>query len=299
MTTAEQVVVRSLRSTVFDYLALTKPRVMSLLLVTALTGLVLASRGFPGAGLVLAVLGGGALASGGASALNHWYEDDLDRRMGRTKRRPVASGRMRPVNALVFGLVLNALAFAVLATWATLLAAGLAMAGTAVYFLVYTMWLKRSTTQNIVIGGAAGAIPPLVGWAAATGSLALPAWYLFAIVFFWTPPHFWALAIVIKDDYARAGVPMMPVIEGEGPTRVAILLYSLLLSALAVLFTAADASLGITYLIGASLLSAAMVYYCLKLYRVGTKAAAWSMYRFSLIYLAALFVLVMVDGSVN
>ena len=298
MTTVGQTRPGSLRGVMSDYMALTKPRVMSLLLVTALTGLVLASRGLPGVMLTLTVLAGGALASGGAGALNHWYEEDLDRRMGRTKRRPVATGRISSRNALTFGLVLNALSFTVLVLGANLLAASLAMMGTAVYFFVYTMWLKRTTPQNIVIGGAAGAIPPLVGWAAATGSLALPAWYLFAIIFFWTPPHFWALAIVIRDDYARAGVPMMPVIEGEARTRVQIVLYSILLAGLAVLFVVADPALGLVYGVGAAVLSAGLIYFAVRLLRDGTKARAWALYRFSLIYLALLFVLVMVDGSV-
>ncbi|MSQ07881.1 MAG: protoheme IX farnesyltransferase [Dehalococcoidia bacterium] len=298
MTTVGQTRPGSLRGVMSDYMALTKPRVMSLLLVTALTGLVLASRGLPGVMLTLTVLAGGALASGGAGALNHWYEEDLDRRMGRTKSRPVATGRISSRNALIFGLVLNALSFTVLVLGANLLAASLAMMGTAVYFFVYTMWLKRTTPQNIVIGGAAGAIPPLVGWAAATGSLALPAWYLFAIIFFWTPPHFWALAIVIRDDYARAGVPMMPVIEGEARTRVQIVLYSILLAGLAVLFVVADPALGLVYGVGAAVLSAGLIYFAVRLLRDGTKARAWALYRFSLIYLALLFVLVMVDGSV-
>ncbi len=283
----------------WDYVALTKPRVMSLLLVTALTGLVVANRGMPGPVLVAALLAGGALASGGASALNHWYEEDLDRRMGRTKRRPVAAGRMQPRSALIFGLALNALGFTVLAAWANLLAAGLAMAGTLIYFFVYTVWLKRTTPQNIVIGGAAGAMPPLVGWAAATGTVDLPAWYLFAIIFFWTPPHFWALALVIKDDYARAGVPMLPVIEGEQRTYTAILLYTLLLSALAVLFVTADPALGVIYGTGAGVLSLLFIYYALRLWRGGTKARAWALYRFSLVYLAALFALAMADASIS
>ncbi len=299
MTTIGQASPASVRAVMSDYIALTKPRVMSLLLVTALTGLVLAGRGLPGAALTLTVLVGGALASGGAGALNHWYEEDLDRRMGRTKSRPVATGRIPSRNALFFGLALNALSFTVLAVGANLLAASLAMAGTAVYFFVYTVWLKRTTPQNIVIGGAAGAIPPLVGWAAATGSLALPAWDLFAIIFFWTPPPFWALAIVIRDDYARAGVPMLPVVEGEARTRVQIVLYSVLLAGLAVLFVVADSALGLIYGVGAAVLSVGLVYYAVRLLRDGTKARAWALYRFSLLYLALLFVLVMVDGSIS
>ncbi|MDE2801498.1 MAG: heme o synthase, partial [Chloroflexota bacterium] len=172
-----------------DYVALTKPRVMSLLLVTAFGGMVLAAEGLPGAGLIATVILGGALASGGASALNHWLDRDIDQKMERTSTRPVASERVSGRQALVFGLVLNVLAFALLWWGANLLAALLAMAGSVFYVLVYTKWLKRSTAQNIVVGGAAGAVPPLVGWAAVTGGLTLPAFYLFAIIFFWTPPH--------------------------------------------------------------------------------------------------------------
>lgn len=299
MTTAAQAQGSGLRAIIGDYVALTKPRIMLLLLVTALTGLVLASRGVPSLGLTLTVLTGGALASGGASALNHWYEEDLDRKMGRTRRRPVAAGRVQPRHALYFGLALNGLAFGLLSAGTNFLAAGLAMAGTLVYFFVYTVWLKRTTPQNIVIGGAAGAIPPLVGWAAATGTVGLPAWYLFAIIFFWTPPHFWALALVIREDYARAGVPMLPVVEGDARARVQILLYSVLLAALAVLFVAAEPALGLIYGVGSVVLSAGFIYYALRLWRDGSTPNAWALYRFSLAYLATLFLLVMVDGSIN
>ncbi len=288
----------TMREVIGDYVALTKPRIMSLLLVTALTGAVLAANGMPSAILLVSVLLGGAMASGGASALNHWFEIDVDRRMGRTKQRPVAMGRIPPRNALYFGLALNVGAFLLLAFGANLLAAGLAMAGTLLYFFLYTVWLKRSTTHNIVIGGAAGAMPPLVGWAAVTGSLDLPAWYLFAIIFFWTPPHFWALAIMIKDDYARADIPMLPVIEGEARTRVSIMLYSVLLGALSVLFVTATPALGTIYVAGASVLSLILIWYAFKLLRTKTRNAAWGLYRFSLLYLALLFLFVMVDGSI-
>ncbi len=280
-----------------DYIALTKPRIMSLLLLTALTGAVLAARGFPDALVASALLVGGAMASGGASALNHWLEDDLDRRMGRTKRRPVAAGRMNPRNALAFGLLLNAGAFAVLSVGANTLAAGLAMVGTLLYVVLYTALLKRSTVHNIVIGGAAGAVPPLVGWAAVTGGLSLPAWYLFAIVFFWTPPHFWALAIMIKEDYARAEVPMLPVVEGEERTRQSILLYSILVSTLSLLLAVASGAMGLIYLCGAAVLGAGLTWYAVRLSLSRTRAAAWSLYRYSLLYLALLFTLVMVDAS--
>jgi protoheme IX farnesyltransferase len=257
----------------------------------------LGERGVPSGLLIAVVLVGGALASGGASALNMWFEEDLDRRMGRTKARPVAERRVSSRNALIYGIALNVISFAILATWANLLAAGLAMLGTVLYFGLYTVWLKRTTVHNIVIGGAAGAIPPLVGYAAVTGTLHLTAWYLFVIIFFWTPPHFWALAIMIKNDYSRAGVPMLPVVHGEQQTKLQILLYSVLLVAITVLYYTVDTSLGLVYLIGASVLGAGLLYYAARLYWKAPRGFAWSLYRYSLLYLAALFTLVMIDAS--
>ena len=236
---------RTVSKTLLDYVALTKPRVMSLLLFTAVGGSFLAARGVPPWQYIVVVLIGGALASGGASALNMWYEEDIDREMHRTDNRPVAGGRIRPMNALIFGIGLNIASFAVFYFFTNVLAASLALAGSAFYVVLYTAILKRTTTQNIVIGGAAGAIPPLVGYAAVLGTLELEAWYLFAIVFFWTPPHFWALSLLIKDDYARAGVPMMPVVAGESATRLQILLYTVLMLPLTVLFYFATSKLGV------------------------------------------------------
>ena len=282
-----------------DYIALTKPRVMSLLLLTATTGMFAAQRGVPSAGLIASVLIGGALASGGASALNMWFEEDLDRRMGRTKARPVALRRINSRNALAFGIVLNIASFALLWTTANLLAAALAMTGTVLYFGLYTVWLKRNTVHNIVIGGAAGAIPPLVGYAAVSGTLTLSSWYLFAIIFFWTPPHFWALALMIKNDYSRAGVPMLPVVHGDAQTKVQILLYSILTVAVSVLYTTADGALGYIYLTGSLVLGTVLIYYAFRLYRGAPRGFAWSLYRFSLLYLAGLFAIVMVDSSVG
>ena len=282
-----------------DYVALTKPRVMSLLLLTATTGIFVAERGVPSGMLIAYVLIGGALASGGASALNMWFEEDLDRRMGRTKARPVALGRITSRNAFIFGIALNIASFTLLSLTTNTLAAGLAMLGTVLYFGLYTVWLKRSTVHNIVIGGAAGAIPPLVGYAAVDGNLTLSAWYLFAIIFFWTPPHFWALALMIKSDYARAGVPMLPVVQGDEKTKLLILLYSVLVVAVSVLYTAADTALGYIYLTGSLVLGAGLIYYAARLYRGAPRGFAWSLYRFSLLYLAALFVIIMVDSSVG
>ncbi len=286
-----------LRAVIGDYVALTKPRVMSLLLVTAFGGMVLAAEGLPGAGLIATVILGGALASGGASSLNHWLDRDIDRLMARTSTRPVASERVSGRQALVFGLILNVLAFALLWWGANLLAASLAMAGSVFYVLVYTKWLKRTTTQNIVIGGAAGAVPPLVGWAAVTGGLTLPAFYLFAIIFFWTPPHFWALALLIRRDYAEAGVPMLPVVAGEESTRRHILLYTLALMMLTVLLYLATDSLGLVYLISAIVLGLGFVAYALRLFRQTGPRAAAPIYRYSLLYLALLFAVIMGDGA--
>ena len=288
---------RGLRAVISDYVALTKPRVMSLLLVTAFGGMVLAAEGLPSAGLIATVILGGALASGGASALNHWLDRDIDRLMARTATRPVASERMSGRQALVFGLILNVLAFALLWWGANLLAALLAMGGSVFYVLVYTKWLKRTTTQNIVIGGAAGAVPPLVGWAAVTGGLDLPAFYLFAIIFFWTPPHFWALALLIRRDYAAAGVPMLPVVAGEESTRRHILLYTLALMMLTILLYLATDSLGLVYLTSAIVLGLGFVVYALRLFRQTGPRAAAPIYRYSLLYLALLFAVIMVDGA--
>ncbi len=210
-----------------DYLTLTKPRIMSLLLVTGAAGMFVGAQGVPPLDLFVLAMTGLALACGGASALNHVLDRDIDRLMGsRTERRPVASGRVSPEQALEFGIVLSALSFALLASTVNLLTAVLALVGNAFYVVVYTRWLKRTTPQNIVIGGAAGAVPPLVGYAAATGSLALPALWLFLIVFLWTPPHFWALALMIKNAYAAAGIPMLPVVRGDRETARQILIYS-------------------------------------------------------------------------
>lgn len=282
-----------------NYIALTKPRVMSLLLLTATTGMFAAERGVPSGSLIAYVLLGGALASGGASALNMWFEEDLDRRMGRTKARPVAQRKMNSRNAFIFGVSLNIASFLLLWLTANMLAAVLAMTGTVLYFGLYTVWLKRNTVHNIVIGGAAGAIPPLVGYAAVSGTLTLSSWYLFAIIFFWTPPHFWALALMLKNDYSRAGVPMLPVIHGDEQTKIQILLYSFLVAAISVLYTTADDALGYIYLTGSLVLGIGLIYYAMRLYRGAPRGFAWSLYRFSLLYLAALFVIIMVDVSVD
>ncbi len=281
-----------------DYLALTKPRVMSLLLLTALTGAFLAARQVPPWEYIFAVLLGGALACGGASALNMWYEEELDRKMHRTGRRPVADGRVNPMNALIFGVALNGAAFAVFYFMTNILAASLALAGSMLYVVLYTAILKRTTTQSIVIGGAAGAMPPLVGYAAVLGYLDLEAWYLFVIIFFWTPPHFWALSLLIKDDYARAEVPMLPVVAGEAATRLQILLYTILLLPLTVLYYTVSSKLGVVYLISAVALGLLFLVLAVSLYVTAARRAASIFYRFSLLYLTLLFVAIMLDASV-
>jgi heme o synthase len=284
-----------------DLVTLTKPAIMSLLLVTALGGMFLAQGGVPPFGLLAATLVGGAAASGGASSLNHYFDRDIDERMRRTRKRPLPAHRISGRLAVVWGIALNVVAFAVLAAFTNLLAASLAILGTLFYILVYTIWLKRTTVQNIVIGGAAGAIPPLVGWAAVTGSLDLAAWLLFAIVFFWTPAHFWALALLIRDDYERAGIPMMPVVRGEEATAWNILAYAGSLLPLSLLLFVA-AGLGYLYLAVAITLGAIFIGYAFRLLRGSAghrRTLARGVYLYSLLYLALLFVAIMVDSTLR
>jgi len=290
--------ISSLRGTWRDYVTLTKPRIMSLLLVTGFCGMIAGARGWPGTGTAIAAMTGLALACGGASALNHLLDRDIDPLMGdRTKRRPVASGRVAPSRALEFGLALSALSFVLLATTVNVLTAVLALVGNVFYVLVYTRWLKRATPQNIVIGGAAGAVPPLVGWAAGTGHVGVAAWLLFAIVFVWTPPHFWALALLIKDNYANAKVPMLPVVRGERETARQIVLYSLVLVAVT-LTPWAWGSAGLGYVAAALALGAAFVWLAERLRRDLTPRRAALLFHYSLLYLALLFVALAVDVSV-
>ena len=281
-----------------DYIALMKPVIISLLLITALGGMFLAAEGAPPPSLALLVLSGGTLAAGGAQALNHYLERDLDRLMSRTRHRPVADERVRPGSALLFGILLNVAAFVLLAGWVNLLSALLALSATLFYVLVYTGLLKRSTPQNIVIGGAAGAVPPMVGWAAVTGSLDLPAIYLFAIIFFWTPPHFWALALLIKRDYAHANVPMLPVVSGEAATAWGIMLHLIVLVTLTVLFFTIE-TVGLIYLSGAVALGALFLVMAWRLLRSRGMRGARPLYLYSLAYLAGIFALVMVDSTIR
>jgi protoheme IX farnesyltransferase len=280
-----------------DYVALTKPRIMSLLLLTGLCGMIVGAGGWPATWLVAVTMLGLALACGGASALNHVLDRDIDRAMRRTSGRPVAAERVPAAYALEFGLALSALSFVLLASFVNVLTAALALVGGLFYVLVYTRWLKRSTPQNIVIGGAAGAVPPLVGWAAATGSLAVPALFLFLIVFFWTPPHFWALALLIRRDYEAARIPMLPVVRGERATTRQILLYSLALIPVTLLpffwHTA-----GAFYLVCAVVLGAALLALAWRLLVQTTPARARLLFHFSLAYLALLFVTMALDPVV-
>ncbi len=287
----------SLMSTIQDYISLTKPKIISLLLVTALGGMFLAEQGIPSGWLVLVVLAGGSLASGGANALNHFLERHSDQKMTRTRKRPVASQRIMAWQALAFGVGLNAVAFAVLAMWANLLSAALTLGATVFYVLVYTAYLKRRTPQNIVIGGAAGAVPPMVGWAAVTGGLDLEALYLFAIIFFWTPAHFWALALLIQNDYARADIPMLPVVRGVKETTWNILLYSFLTVALTMAFFTTQA-VDWLYLYIAAPLGAGFIYLAVKLWRDEQASRAKSTYLYSLLYLAGLFTAIMLDSTI-
>jgi protoheme IX farnesyltransferase len=282
------------RSPWADYLTLTKPRIMVLLLLTAAGGMFVGAGGVPSAGLLGATLGGLALACGGASALNHMLDRDIDVHMRRTDRRPVAAGRVAPERALEFGVALSALSFVVLASFVNVLAALLAVAGNLFYVVVYTRYLKRSTPQNIVIGGAAGAVPPLVGWAAATGNLTLPALFLFLIVFYWTPPHFWALALLIKRDYEAAQIPMLPVVKGEAETARSIVRYTLLLVAISLLPVFWH-TVGWLYLGAALILGGGFIALALALRRETTPPRAKRLFTFSLAYLALLFVAMALD----
>ncbi len=280
------------RQLVSDYLELTKPKVQSLLLLTTVTTMEVA--GSPSVSKIALTCLGGYLSAGGAGAVNHCLDRDLDAQMRRTATRPVPSGRVSPRAALIYGFALAGASFVLMSLTLNLLAASLALAGFVGYVGVYTLWLKRRTPQNIVIGGAAGAMPPLVGWAAARGSLSWTAVYLFAIVFYWTPPHFWSLSLLMKQDYEKAGVPMMPVARGEEATRRHILLYALLLYAVSQLPFCAGAFGGI-YLVSSIVLGVAFIAGAVRLYRRADRRSALRLYLYSLMYLALLFSAMVAD----
>ena len=279
-----------------DYVRLTKPRVISLLLFTTAGAMFVAARGVPNGWLVFWTLIGGYLAAGGANAINQYVDRDIDERMSRTTERPVVAGRVTPGRALAFGIALGVASALVLGTFANWLAAALALLGLALYVGVYTLWLKRTSIHNIVIGGSAGAVPPLVGWAAVTGNLSLSAWILFAIIFYWTPPHFWALALMLKRDYAAAGVPMLPVVRGESETKRQILLWTLVMIAVTVLPVVAGTA-GALYLIAALALGGVFLYLAWRLYRDPGIVWARATFHYSLLYLALIFVALVIDAD--
>ena len=279
-----------------DYVRLTKPRVISLLLFTTAGAMFVAARGVPDGWLVCWTLIGGYLAAGGANAINQYVDRDIDERMSRTTERPVVAGRVTPGRALAFGIALGVASALVLGTFANWLAAALALLGLALYVGVYTLWLKRTSIHNIVIGGSAGAVPPLVGWAAVTGNLSLSAWILFAIIFYWTPPHFWALALMLKRDYAAAGVPMLPVVRGESETKRQILLWTLVMIAVTVLPVVAGTA-GALYLIAALALGGVFLYLAWRLYRDPGIVWARATFHYSLLYLALIFVALVIDAA--
>jgi protoheme IX farnesyltransferase len=293
----------SVRDVLKGYLALTKPRIIELLLITTVPTMVVAANGWPRAWLVVATLVGGTLAAGGANAFNMVIDRDIDAIMERTKRRPLVTGVMSPTSAALFAVALELVAFAVLAIWVNQLSAWLALSATAFYVVVYTMILKRRSKQNIVIGGAAGAVPVLVGWAAVTNSLTWTPVLLFLVIFLWTPPHFWALAVRYRDDYQAAHVPMMPVVASLRRTTLEILIYSVVLWALTLLI-GSSAHLGWIYAISATVLGAMFSFYALRLYRHARNdnadvAEAMRLFHFSITYLSALFILMAVDVLVR
>lgn len=294
---AQPVVVR-VASRIRAYVLLTKPRVIELLLVTTLPAMVLAAGRLPSLTLMAAVLAGGALAAGGANTINCWIERDRDRVMHRTRHRPLPAGRIEPRRALAFGIVLEAVAFLWLWSTVNLLAAVLAVSAMLFYVFVYTIWLKPRSPQNIVIGGAAGAVPVLVGWAAVTGRLDAPAWMLFAIVFCWTPPHFWALSLRYREDYAAAGLPMLPVVSGVANAARQIVVYSVLVVAVTLLLFQFE-PMGIVYLAAAVGLGAAFLWQALALRRDASPRRAMRLFSFSNTYLALLFAAIAVDTLVR
>ncbi|HEX4490412.1 MAG TPA: heme o synthase [Acidimicrobiia bacterium] len=286
------------RASLGAYVRLTKPRVIELLLVTSVPPMLLAAHGMPAARLLVAVLVGGALAAGGANTINCWVERDRDQLMHRTERRPLPSGEVVPARALVFGIALNVIAFVYLALAANLLAACLTISATLFYVFVYTIWLKPRTAQNIVIGGAAGAVPVLVGWAAVRGDVAAPAWILFAVVFFWTPAHFWALAFKYRDDYARAGIPMLPVLKSPRETSLQITAYAVVTAAVT-LTLGLVVSVSIAYVVAAAALGVLFVGQAVRLTKNLSPNAAIKFFGFSNIYLLLVFAAVAADAFIN
>jgi protoheme IX farnesyltransferase len=282
------------RGVVSAYLMLTKPRVVVLLLITTLAAMLMAHRGLPPLGLIFFTLFGGALAAGGAGAINHYLDRDVDELMGRTATRPIPAGMVPPLNGLFFGICLGIISFTLMVAFVNVLSAVLTLFALLFYVFVYTRWLKRWTSLNIVIGGAAGAIPPVVGIAAVTNEVNWLAIWLFTIIFVWTPPHFWALSLLMQREYAAAGIPMLPIVRGEEETRKQILWYSLTMVALTVAVWTFGL-LGVVYVVSAAALGAIFIYYAVRLFREATAMAARRLFRFSILYLALLFVAMVVD----
>jgi len=290
--------VRPIRTTISSYIDLMKPHVTVLLLGTTVAAMAIADRGLPPLGLVLATLLGGAMSAGSANCINCYIDRDIDQVMGRTQRRSLPSGKVQSTQALIFGLALGIGSFIILAVFVNLLSALLATSAILFYVFVYTIWLKRTSAQNIVIGGAAGAVPVLVGWAAATNTITLPAIWLFAIIFYWTPPHFWALSLLIQKDYEKAHIPMMPVVMGEPETRKQIFLYSLLLLAVTLVLFAMGA-MGYLYLAAALVLGGILLYMAVRLLRDKTKKWARTLFWYSNCYLAMIFAAMVVDRVIH
>ncbi len=283
--------------TVRAYVALTKPMIITLLLITTVPAMIVAAGGWPGSWLLVATLVGGTASAAGANVINCWYDRDIDGVMQRTRGRPLVKGVIPPAHALAFGIALGAGAFVFLWLATTPMAAILALSALLFYVFIYTIWLKRRTPQNIVIGGAAGAFPPAVGWAAVTGDVTLASAVMFGIIFLWTPPHFWALALRLKDDYGQAGVPMLPVTHGPAATRKQILLYSVVLVAFSFILIPA-AGLGLIYGASATILGAAFIYRAWELWSRPATVSPMELYKYSLLYLALLFVAMGVDVAV-
>ena len=289
-----------LRQTIASYVNLIKPHVTVLLLGTTVAAMAIAYQGLPPLGLILATLLGGAMAAGSANCINCYIDRDIDQIMGRTQRRSLPSGRVQPRQALIFGIIIGIGSFIILAAFVNLLSAVLALAAILFYVFIYTLGLKRTTAQNIVIGGAAGAVPVLVGWAAVTNSITLPAIWLFAIIFYWTPPHFWALSLLIQKDYEKASIPMLPVVMGEKETRRQIFLYSLLLFAVTLILFVLH-TMGYIFLVGAVILGGILIYMSVRLLRDEPESKKWArtLFWYSNCYLAAIFAVMVIDRVVH
>ncbi|HEX7460434.1 MAG TPA: heme o synthase [Acidimicrobiales bacterium] len=288
----------SVLARVSAYVALTKPRIIELLLITTLPTMILAKGGMPDVWLMIATLLGGTLAAGGANAINMYVDRDIDKLMHRTAKRPLVTGVIAPRNALIFAITLEVVAFVELWAWVNLLSAVLAVSATLFYVFIYTLWLKRTSKQNIVIGGAAGAMPVLVGWAAVTDSLAWTPIVLFAVIFMWTPPHFWALAFKYKDDYEAAHVPMMPVVATFRRTAIEILVYTVMMVGCTLLL-APVAHLGLLYVVSAALLGAGFIALAVRLWVLATPKASMQLFSYSITYLTLLFCIMAVDVFVH